>query len=69
VNDTCLAEELAPASDCVVTDHAADGTTADVPFELVPDATCAGKQRVKVTRTQPAAFDTYATLSCAPPSL
>jgi hypothetical protein len=68
VNDTCLAEELAPASDCVVTDHLADGTTADVPFELVADPACAGKQRVKITRTQQPAFETYSTLSCVPAS-
>jgi hypothetical protein len=70
VNDTCLVEPLAPATDCVVTDHLADGTILDVPFRIVDDASCPGaQQRVQLARTTAPAFDTYATLSCAPPSL
>lgn len=70
VNDTCLPAPLAAGSDCVVTDVQADGTTANIPFEIVSDATCASsQQRVVLQRSQPAAFDTYSTLSCAPPSL
>ena len=63
VNDTCLP---APVADCVVTDHLASGVTADVPFDIVADDTCAvSKQRVQLRRAVPAAFDTYATVSCA----
>jgi len=70
VNDTCLAEALPAASDCVVTDHHADGATDDVPFQIIDDPSCAGsKQRVQLNRVAQPAFDTYATLSCAPPSL
>ncbi len=70
VNDTCLAEAQPPAADCIVTDHRADGTTSNVPFQIVADDTCAGsKQRVQLQRASQPAFDTYATLSCAPPSL
>ena len=70
VNDTCLVERLAPAADCLVTDHFADGTTADVQFTITDDATCAGSnQRVQITHAAQAAFDTFSTLACAPPSL
>ena len=70
VNDTCLPSPLAAGSDCVARDVFADGTTANVPFEIVTDASCASsQQRVVLKRLQPAAFDTYSTLSCAPPSL
>jgi hypothetical protein len=69
VNDTCLETTLPPASDCIVVDHLSDGITEQVPFTIVDDATCPGKQRVQMTRTAPAAFDTYATLRCAPPAL
>lgn len=65
VDDTCLDEELPATADCVVTDHLADGSTANAAFHFTADATCAGKQRVVIDRPSAAAFDTWSTLSCS----